>query len=155
MAWTPLNTSLKIVDELVVYTNYSQIFSYSDPDPSTNYTVTGIVADKTNALLNVSVNTISGQYDAEPHGGSSIVYLTKDKLYNTVTNFNDISNSYEICSFAAPTVQTVTYSYTVTAKDQNNIGPNVHQTYTVVATFNWDTGKSALLNAIAQTKIGR
>jgi len=49
----------------------------------------------------------------------------------------------------------VTYSYTVTAEDQNNIGPDVQQTYTVVSTFNWDTGKAALINAIAQTRIGR
>ena len=155
MAWTPSNTSLKIVDELPVYTNYSQTFSYVDPDPLTDYTVTGIVADKTNALLTVNINSISGQYDAEPHGGSSITYLTKNKTYNTVTNFNDITNSYEICSFTAPTVQTVTYSYTVTSKDNNDIGPDVQQTYTVVSTFNWDIGKSALINAIAQTRIGR
>jgi hypothetical protein len=155
MAWTPSNTSLKVVDQLPVYTNYSQTFSYVDPDPLTDYTVTGIVADKINALLTVGTNNISGQYDAQPHGGSSITYLTKNKTYNTVTNFNDITNSYEICSFTAPTVQTVTYSYTVTAKDKNLIGPDVQQTYTVVSTFNWDTGKTALINAIAQTRIGR
>jgi len=155
MPWTPSTTTLKTVDQLPVYTSYSQTFSYVDPDPLTSYTVTGIVADKTNALMTIGTNNISGQYDAEPHGGSIITYLTKDKTYNTVTNFNDISNSYEICSFTAPTVQTVTYSYTVTAKDANNIGPDVEQTYTVVSTFNWDIGKTALINAIAQTRIGR
>jgi hypothetical protein len=155
MAWTPSNSALKVVDQLPVYTTYSQTFSYVDPDPLTDYAVTGIVADKTNALMTVGVNNISGQYDAEPHGGSIITYLTKDKTYKTVTNFNDITNSYEICSFTAPTVQTVTYSYTVTAKDNNLIGPDVEKTYTVVSTFNWDTGKAALINAIAQTRIGR
>ena len=155
MPWTPSNTALKAVDELPVYTNYSQTFSYVDPDPLTSYAVTGIIADKTNALMTVGTNNISGQYDAEPHGGSVITYLTKDKTYSTVTNFNDITNSYEICSFTAPTVQTVTYSYVVTAKDANNIGPDVQQTYTVVSTFNWDIGKTALINAIAQTRIGR
>jgi hypothetical protein len=155
MAWTPSNTALKVVDQLPVYTSYSQTFSYVDPDPLTDYAVTGIVADKTNALMVVGTNNISGQYDAQPHGGSSITYLTKDGTYNTVTNFNDITNSYEICSYTAPTVQTVTYSYTVTAKDINLIGPDVQQTYTVVSTFNWDIGKDALLNAIAQTRIGR
>lgn len=155
MPWTPSNTALKVVDQLPVYTSYSQTFSYIDPDPLTDYSITGIVADKTNALMTVGINSISGQYDAEPHGGSSITYLTKDKSYKTVTNFNDIINSYEICSFSAPTVQTVTYSYTVTAKDKNFIGPDVQQTYTVVSTFNWDVGKTALLNAIAQTRIGR
>ena len=155
MPWTPSNTTLKVVDELPVYTSYSQTFSYVDPDPLTDYAVTGIVADKTNALMTVGTNNISGQYDAEPHGGSSITYLAQDKTYKTVTNFNDITNSYEICSFSAPTVQTVTYSYTVTAKDKNLIGPDVQQTYTVVSTFNWDVGKTALLNAIAQTRIGR
>jgi len=155
MPWTPSITALKAVDELPVYTNYSQSFSYVDPDPLTSYAVTGIVADKTNALMTVGTNNISGQYDAEPHGGSVITYLTKDKTYSTVTNFNDITNSYEICSFTAPTVQTVTYSYTVTAKDANSIGPDVQQTYTVVSTFNWDIGKTALINAIAQTRIGR
>jgi hypothetical protein len=155
MPWTPSTTALKTVDQLPVYTSYSQTFSYVDPDPLTSYVVTGIVADKTNALMTVGTNSISGQYDADPHGGSIITYLTKDKTYNTVTNFNDITNSYEICSFTAPTVQTVTYSYTVTAEDVNNIGPDVQQTYTVVSTFNWDIGKTALINAIAQTRIGR
>ena len=156
MAWTPANTSLKVIDELFVYTNYSQTFSYVDDlDPTTNYSVTKIVADKTNSLMNVGTNTISGQYDGVPHGGGSITYLTKDKTYKTVTNFNDITNSYEICSYSPPTVQTVTYTYTVTAKDQNNIGPDVTNTYTVVVTFNWDTGKTALRNAIATTRIGR
>ena len=47
MAWTPANTSLKVIDELFVYTNYSQTFSYVDDlDPTTNYSVTKIVADK-------------------------------------------------------------------------------------------------------------
>jgi hypothetical protein len=155
MPWTPSTTTLKTVDQLPVYTSYSQSFSYVDPDPLTDYAVTGIVTDKPNALMTVGVNNISGQYDAELHGGTIITYLTKDKTYNTVTNFNDITNSYEICSFTAPTVQTVTYSYTVTAEDQNNIGPDVQQTYTVVSTFNWDIGKTALINAIAQTRIGR
>jgi hypothetical protein len=155
MAWTPSNTSLKTIDQLPVYTNYSQSFSYIDPDPLTDYAVTGIVADKTNSLMTIGTNSISGQYDAQPHGGSSITYLTKDKSYKTVTNFNDITNSYEICSFSAPTVQTVTYSYIVTAKDKNLIGPDVQQTYTVVSTFNWDIGKTSLINAIAQTRIGR
>jgi hypothetical protein len=98
MPWTPSNTSLKTVDQLPVYTNYSQSFSYVDPDPLTSYVVTGIVADKTNTLMTVGTDSISGQYDADPHGGSIITYLTKDKIYNTVTNFNDITNSYEICS---------------------------------------------------------
>ena len=155
MPWTPSTTALKTVDQLPVYTNYSQVFSYVDPDPFTSYAVTGIVADKTNALMTVSTNNISGQYDAELHGGSVITYLKTDKTYSTVTNFNDITNSYEICSFTAPTVQTVTYSYIVTAKDANSIGPDVQQTYTVVSTFNWDIGKTALINAIAQTRIGR
>ena len=156
MAWTPANTSLKVIDELFVYTNYSQTFSYVDDlNPSSNYVVTGIVADKTNSLMNIGTNTISGQYDGVPHGGGSITYLTKDKTYKTVTNLNDITTSYEICSYSPPTVQTVTYTYTVTAKDQNNIGPDVTNTYTVVVTFNWDTGKTALRNAIATTRIGR
>lgn len=156
MAWVPANTSLKVVDELFVYTNYTQQFSYTDDlEPLSNYVVTGIVADKSNSLMNIGTDTISGQYDGVPHGGTSITYLKKDKTYKTVTNFNDITDSYEICSYTPPTVQTVTYTYTVTAKDQNNIGPDVTNVYTVVVTFNWDSGKSALLNAIATTRIGR
>jgi len=153
MPWTPSNTALKTVDQLPVYTSYSQTFSYVDPDPLTDYAVTGIVTDKPNALMTVGTNSISGQYDATLHGGTIITYLTTGKTYSTVTNFNDITNSYEICSFTAPTIQTVTYSYTVTAKDKNIIGPDVQQTYTVVSTFNWDTGKTALINAIAQTRL--
>ena len=156
MAWVPENTELKVIDELFVYTDYSQTFSYTDDlDPTTDYVVTGIVADKTNNLMNVGVDTISGQYDGEPHGGSSIYYLKKDKSYETVTNFSDITDAYEICSYSPPTVQTVTYSYTVTAEDQNDIGAPVSQTYTVVATFNWDIGKAALLNAVNETRVGR
>ena len=154
MPWTPSTTALKTVDQLPVYTSYSQTFSYVDPDPLTDYAVTGIVTDKPNALMTVGTNSISGQYDATLHGGSIITYLTKDNTYSTVTNFNDITNAREICSFTAPTVQTITYSYTVTAEDQNNIGPDVQQTYTVVSTFNWDTGKTALKNAVAQTRDG-
>jgi len=154
MPWTPSNTALTTVDQLPVYTSYSQTFSYTGA-ASTNYEVTGIVTDKPNPMMTVGTNNISGQYDATYHGNSSITYLTKDKTYNTVNNFNDITNSYEICSFTAPTIQTVTYSYTVTAKDKNFIGPDVQQTYTVVSTFNWDAGKTALLTAIAQTRIGR
>jgi len=153
MAWTPSNAALKVVDELFVYTNYTQAFSYTDPDPLTSYAVTGIVTDKPNALMTVGTSSISGQYDATLHGGSSITYLAKDKTYSTVTNFNDITNADEICSFSAPTVQTVTYSYTVTAKDSNNIGPDVQKTYTVVSTFNWDAGKIALKAAVAQTRV--
>lgn len=154
MAWTPSNTSLKVIDELFVYTNYSQTFSYVDPDPLTDYAVTGIIADKTNSLMTVGINNISGQYDGQPHGGSTITYLNKNGTYNTVYNFSDIVNAYEICSYTPPSIQTVTYSYTVTAKDKNLIGPDVQQIYTIVSTFNWDTGKFALLNAIAQTRIG-
>lgn len=154
MAWNPSTTALKVVDELYVYTNYSQTFSYVDPDPLTSYVVTGIVTDKPNALMTVGTNSISGQYDAILHGSSSITYLTKDKTYSTVTNFNDITNAHEICSFSAPNIQTVTYSYTVTAKDSNNIGPDVQKTYTVVSTFNWDAGKTALKAAVAETRIG-
>ena len=56
MPWTPSTTALKTVDQLPVYTNYSQVFSYVDPDPLTSYAVTGIVADKTNALMTVSIH---------------------------------------------------------------------------------------------------
>ena len=154
MPWVPEQTELKVIDELFVFTDYSQIFSYTGEE-GTDYVVTGIVADKPNNLMNVSIDNISGQYDGEPHGGSSIFYLKKDKTYETVTNFDDISEAYEICSFSPPTVQSVTYSYTVTAEDNNSVGEPVEQTYTVVATFNWDAGKTALLNAIAETRIGR
>ena len=154
MPWSPEQTELKVVDELFVYTDYEQTFSYTGEE-GTDYVVTGIVADRSNNLMNVGVDTISGQYDGEPHGGSSIYYLKKDKTYETVSNFDDITNSYEICSYTPPMIQTVTYSYTVTAEDQNEIGEPVEQTYTVVATFSWDAGKAALLNAVAETRIGR
>lgn len=39
MAWTPSNSALKVVDQLPVYTTYSQTFSYVDPDPLTDYAV--------------------------------------------------------------------------------------------------------------------
>ena len=154
MPWVPEETELKVVDELFVFTNYSQTFSYTGGE-GTDYAVTGIVADRSNNLMTVGIDNISGQYDGEPHGGSSIFYLKKDKTYETVTNFDDISDAYEICSFSPPTVQTVTYSYTVTAEDNNNVGEPVQQTYTVVAAFNWDAGKTALLNSIAETRVGR
>lgn len=154
--WTPSETVLTTVDELFVYTNFSQSFSYSDDtDPLTSYVVTGITTDRENNLLNIGVDTISGQYDAEPHGGSSIFYLNKDGNYDTVTNFDDIQNAYEICSFTPPSVQTITYNYTVTAEDANEIGAPVVQTYSVTVTFNWDAGKNALIAAVAETRVGR
>ena len=155
MSWSPANTQLKSVEELFVYTNFSQVFSYTDADPAKSYSVTGITTDRENALMNVGVNSISGQYDAAPHGGSSIFYLNRDGAYATVSNFEDLQTAYEICSFTPPSIQNVTYNYTVTAEDTNEIGPPVTQTYSVVVTFNWDAGKTALLAAIAETRVGR
>ena len=155
MAWVPSTTELKKIDELYVYTNFSQTFSYSSGVAGQDYAVTGITADKTNALMTVGVDTISGQYDAAPHGGSSITYLKKDGTYATATSFDDIQDSNEICSFSPPTIQTVTYTYTVTAEDTLGVGEPVSNTYTVVSTFNWDAGKEALLNAIAATRVGK
>lgn len=155
MAWSPLDTELTSVDELFVYTDYSQSFSYTDEDPETAYSVTSITTNRENALMTIGVNSISGQYDATPHGGSSIFYLNRDGTYDTVSNFEDIEDAYEICSFTPPSVQTVTYNYTVTAEDANEIGLPVSRTYTVVVTFNWDAGKTALIAAVAQTRVGR
>lgn len=152
MAWVPLFTS---VNELFVYTDFSQSFSYVDEDPLTSYTVTSITTDRENSLMAIGVDSISGQYDATPHGSSTIYYLNKDGVYNTVSNFEDIQDAYEICSFTPPSIQNVTYNYTVTAEDSNGIGPPVSRTYSVVVTFNWDAGKQALISAVADTRVGR
>ena len=153
--WNPSEPVLTIVDELFVYTNFSQAFSYVDEDPSTSYSVTQIIPDRTNSLMSIGSGSISGQYDAAPHGGSFIFYLNKDGEYKNATNFDDVVNAYEICSFTPPSEQVVTYNYTVTAEDANGIGDPVSNTYTVNVTFNWDAGKTALLNAIAATRVGR
>ena len=155
MAWTPSETELTGTDELLVFTDFSQTFSYIGEDPLTDYSVTGIVADRTNELMTVGTNSISGQYNGTPHGGLSIFYLKTDDTYDTVNDFGDIGDAYEICSYTAPSVRYVTYNYTVTAEDANEIGEVVTQTYSVVVSFNWDAGKNALVAAIAQIRIGR
>jgi hypothetical protein len=154
MAWTPSETELAEIDELLVFTNFSQVFTFQG-EAGTNYSVTGIVADRTNDLMTVGTNSISGQYNGTPHGGLSIFYLKKDGTYATANDFGAIGDAYEICSYTAPSTRYVTYNYTVTAEDANNIGEVVTQTYSVVASFNWDAGKTALVAAIALTRIGR
>ena len=154
MAWTPSETELTGTDELLVFTNFSQTFSYVG-ESGTDYSVTGIVTDRTNALMTIGANSISGQYDGTPHGNLSVFYLKKDGTYDTVNDFAEIADADEICSYTAPSTRYVTYNYTVTAEDSNGIGNAVNQTYSVIVSFNWDAGKNALVAAIAQTRIGK
>lgn len=154
MAWTPdPATPLYANDALLVYTTFPRItFAYTDgltPSVET-FTVTSVVPSEVNSLCTVGTNYIEGQYDGAPHGGMSVYYLKKDLSYDTVTNFDDIQNSLEICSYSPPTNKYHNYSYNVTAT--GNLGTVVTATYTLTTTFNWDAGKLSLLQAVADTR---
>ena len=152
MAWAP-NPAQPIYKDgdLLVFTNFSQSISYL------NYSIAIEESSNPSSTVSVSGDTISGYYNGEYHGGSVILYMKEDKTYVTVDNFNDIEDAYEICSFTAPLTQYVQHTYTVTATPPPELVGEQPQvaTFTIVSTFNWTAGQTALLAAIAETRIGR
>lgn len=151
MAWIPdpETVPLRTID---INTNFTESFSYTDPDGLETFTITGIVADEPDAGVNTGT-TIDGAYTGALHGGLTVLFMKQNETYVTVDSFDDIEGAYEICSYTAPSEQEHSNVYTVTATgDQGTV---VTANYTITSVFNWDSGKGALLSAIAQTRVGR
>ena len=150
MSWSP--DPAEPVLEININTNFSQSFSYTDPDGLETFSITGITAAEPDAGVTTG-SSISGAYTGSLHGGLTVLFMKQDETYVTVDSFNDIEGAYEICSYTAPSEQEHSNVYTVTATgDQGTV---VTQNYTIISVFNWDSGKTALLNAIAETRVGR
>lgn len=152
MAWSP--DPSEVLREVNINTNFSNSFSYTDDTEGSTetFTITSITANEPDAGVTVGT-TISGAYTGALHGGLTVFYLKKDGTYETVDSFDDIANSFEICSYTAPSEQQHTNTYTVTATGDQ--GGTASATYTIISIFNWDSGKTALINAIADTRVGR
>ena len=154
MSWSP-DPAEPIYDngDLFVFTDFSQSISYLD------YSISIQEATNPGTNIDVSGNTISGFFNGEYHGGTIVLYMKEDETYVTVDNFDDIVGAYEICSYTAPSTQYVTHTYNVTATPQpDDPDPEATEqtaTFTIISTFNWTAGQTALLNAIAETRIGR
>ena len=154
MAWTPSTTTLYVIDQLNEFVNFTQSISYVDlvELPEETWEVT-ISASEINETVSTTGNTIQGFY-SNTFDGFSITYLEKTGSYNTVVNWDDISNAKELVSYRPSMQQIKTYTYTATAIS-NLTETVVTQDYTIVVTNNWDTGKDNLKSAIAETRIGR
>jgi len=150
MSWSP--DPAEPVLEIDINTNFSQSFSYTDPDGLETFSITGITAAEPDAGVTTG-SSISGAYTGSLHGGLTVLFMKQDETYVTVDSFDNIEGAYEICSYTAPSEQEHSNVYTVTATgDQGTV---VTQNYTIISVFNWDSGKTALLNAIAETRVGR
>jgi hypothetical protein len=154
MAWSPTDTQLYVIDQLNENVSFTKTITYSDlvGYPTETWTIS-IVPDQTNATVSISGGTISGYY-SNTFDAYSVKYLDKTGNYNTVTNWNNISNAKEIVDYRPAMQQTKTFTYTATARS-NLTNTTVTQPYTIVVTNNWTTGKNNLQAAIALTKIGR
>ena len=150
MSWSP--DPAEPVLEIDINTNFSQSFSYTDPDGLETFSITGITAAEPDAGVTTG-SSISGAYTGSLHGGLTVLFMKQDETYVTVDSFDDIEGAYEICSYTAPSEQEHSNVYTVTAT--GDLGTVVTQNYTIISVFNWDSGKTALLNAIAETRVGR
>jgi hypothetical protein len=155
MAWN-YDPGTPIYDErtLDVYENFSVSLSYTG---TVGWSVSVTAASNPSSTVSVSGSTISGYYNGEHHGGSSITYMKEDETYYTVDNWDDIVDAYEITRFVPPSQQTVAHTYTATATPppEETEGSVTTATFTIYSTFDWDAGKSALIAAVAETRIGR
>jgi hypothetical protein len=152
MAWSPDPSSNPILT-VNINTQFSQSFSYTDDGeiPET-FSITSVVAAEPDSGVTTGTS-VSGAYTGKLHGGLTVLFMKEDETYITVDTFDDIEGAYEICSYTAPSEQEHTNTYTVTATgDQGTV---VSASFDIVSVFNWDTGKTALINAIAETRIGR
>jgi hypothetical protein len=150
MSWTP--DPSEPVLEINININFTQSFSYTDPDGLETFSISGITAAEPDAGVTTGTD-ISGAYTGALHGGLTVLFMKENETYVTVDSFDDIEGAYEICSYTAPSEQQHSNVYQVTATgDQGTV---VTQNYTITSIFNWDSGKTALLNAIAETRVGR
>jgi len=151
MAWSPdpATVPLRTID---INTTFTNSFSYTDPDGLETFSITGITAAEPDAGVTIGTD-ISGAYTGSLHGGLTVLFMKENETYVTVDSFDNIEGAYEICSYTAPSEQEHSNVYQVTATgDQGTV---VTANYTIISVFNWDSGKTALLNAIAQTRVGR
>ena len=149
MPWSPSNTQLYSIDQLNELVNFTQSITYTDPLlVGETFSVT-ISPDELNQTVSVSGGTISGYY-SNTFDGYSIKYLDKTGKYNTVVDWNNISNAGEIVSYRPAMQQTKTFTYTATAKSSLT-NTTVTQPYTIVVTNNWTVGKNNLKAAVAKT----
>lgn len=156
MAWTPSTTALGSTDENI---NISFNPTYIDDsiDPITGLagttalpvTITAIEAHPT---INVG-SSISGYYsDSFDYG---IIYKNINRQMVNTTKFSYITNPYEIISYSPNMSMSKIFTYTAVATSTvNNVTTVVStQTYEVTVNNNWDTGKTRLKSAIAQTRL--
>ena len=151
MAWSPdpATVPLRTVD---INTNFTNSFSYTDPEGIESFSITGISAAEPDAGVTTG-SSISGAYTGALHGGLTVLFMKENETYVTVDSFDDIEGAYEICSYTAPSEQQHSNVYTVTATgDQGTV---VTANYTIISVFDWTAGQTALLSAIAETRIGR
>jgi hypothetical protein len=155
MAWN-YEPSIPIYDEraLDVFQNFSVSLSYSG---TVAWSVSVTPAKNPSSTVSVSGSTISGYYNGEHHGGSSITYMKEDETYYTVTDWDNVVDAHEITRFDPPLEQYVEHTYTATATPppEETEGSETTATFTIYSTFDWDAGKNALIAAIADTRVGK
>jgi hypothetical protein len=152
MAWTPSTTALGSTDENV---NISYTPTYIDDSvdpitglPGTTALPVTISATETHPTITVG-SSISGYYaDSFDYG---ITYKNTSKQIVNTTKFSYINNPYEIISYSPNMSASKIFTYTATAKSGSTVVST--QTYQVTVNNNWDTGKTRLKSAIAQTRL--
>jgi hypothetical protein len=149
MPWTPSNTQLYTIDQLNELVNFTQTISYTDALLVGETFNVSITPDQVNQTVNVSGATISGYY-SNTFDGYSIKYLDKTGKYNTVVDWDNISDASEIVTYRPAMQQTKTFTYTATATSSLT-NTTVTQPYTIVVTNNWTVGKNNLKAAVAKT----
>lgn len=149
MSWTPSNTQLYVIDQLNELVNFTQTITYDDPLLVEETWSISITPDIVNSTVNISEGTISGYY-SNTFDGYNIKYLDKTGKYNTVVDWNNISNASEIVDYHPAMQQTKTFTYTATATS-NLTNTTVTQPYTIVVTNDWTVGKNNLKAAVAKT----
>lgn len=149
MSWNPSNTQLYVIDQLNELVNFTQTITYEDELLVGETFTISISPDEVNQTVNISGGTISGYY-SNTFDGYSIKYLDKTGKYNTVVDWNNISDASEIVQYHPAMQQTKTFTYTATAISSLT-NTTVTQPYTIVVTNDWTVGKNNLKAAVAQT----
>jgi hypothetical protein len=152
MAWTPSSTALGSTDENV---NISFTPTYIDDSidlitglPGTTALPVTITATEAHPTITVG-SSISGYYsDSFDYG---IIYKNINRQMVNTTKFSFITNPYEIISYSPNMSMSKIFTYTATAKSGSTVVST--QTYEVTVNNNWDTGKTRLKTAIAETRL--
>lgn len=144
MAWDPVSTDLGSVNENVTF---SHTITYEEEDPETmtmvSYPVT-ITANEANpSSISIVGATLSGYYFDS--FDNLITYRTPEGTFPVVTKFNQIEldNLYQMISYKASTSRSKTFTYTATARnDENEVVAT--QVYSKIVTNDWTSGKNSL-----------